>query len=106
MIKKSMFFRLLISYVLTVLIGLCVVGFTMSYVTKEYITDSKKSDMVRMARKVNLAIQEYPIIDDYAKGMLLFLDQSFDSRIWVFDMSGKIIASSSTNEISIGKSVG
>ena len=105
MIKKSMFFRLLISYVLTVLIGLCVVGFTMSYVTKEYITASKKSDMVRKAKKVNMAIQEYPVIDEYAKGMLIFLDQSFDSRIWVFDMSGQIISSSSTDEISIGKMV-
>lgn len=105
MINKSIFLRLLISYVLTVLLGLCVVGFSMSYITKDYIMDSKQEDMVRKAKKVNLAIQEFNEMNDNARSMLIFLDQSFDSRIWVFDTQGKIVATSSKDELSIGKSV-
>src|SRR5690554_4104746 len=104
MINKSIFLRLLISYVLTVMLGLCVVGFSMSYITKDYIMDSKQEDMVRKAKKVNLAIQEFDTITDNARTMLTFLDQSFDSRIWVFDKKGQIIATSSKDELSIGKS--
>jgi signal transduction histidine kinase len=105
MINKSIFLRLLISYVLTVLLGLCVVGFSMAYITKDYIMDSKQEDMVRKAKKVNLAIQEFNEMNDNARSMLIFLDQSFDSRIWVFDTQGKIVATSSKDELSIGKSV-
>jgi signal transduction histidine kinase len=105
MINKSIFLRLLISYVLTVLLGLCVVGFSMSYVTTDYIMDSKKEDMVRKAKKVNAAIQEYNQIDTNVLNLLTFLDQSFDSRIWVFNTEGQIVATSAKDEVSIGKSV-
>lgn len=105
MINKSLFMRLFLSYVLTVVLGLSVVGFSMSYLTKDYILNSKKEDMIRKAKKVNLTIQEFRVIDDNAKSLLLFLDQAFDSRIWVFDTSGKIVASSAQDEVSIGKSV-
>jgi len=105
MINKSMFFRLLISYVLTVLVGLSAVGFVMSYVIKDNISRTKIEDMVRKAKKVNLAIQEFTELDDDARAMLVFLDQAFDSRIWVFDADGKIVASSSQEEIAIGKLV-
>ncbi|GFR38107.1 two-component sensor histidine kinase [Insulibacter thermoxylanivorax] len=103
MIKRSMFFRLLLIYVCTVLISLGVVGFTLSYVTETYITNSKKEDMVRKAKKVNLAIRDFPHMPDDVKAMLVFLDQAFDSRIWVFDEQGQIIASSSQEEIAVGK---
>ena len=105
MINRSLFFRLLISYMLTVLLGLGAVGFTMAYMTKGHIMDYKKEDMLRKAKKVNLAIQEFAVIDDNVKGLLAFLDQSFDSRIWMFDTEGNIVATSAKDELSIGKSV-
>lgn len=103
--NRNIFFRLLISYMVTVLLGLCAVGLSMSMITKDYITNSKKEDLLRKARKVNLAVQNSRIIDENALNMLLFLDQSFDSRIWVFDREGNIVASTIKEELSVGKSI-
>jgi signal transduction histidine kinase len=103
---KSIFRRLLFSYMLTVLLGLCAVGLVVSLLTKNYITDAKKDEMLRKAKKVNLALQ----LDNGAltaddKSMLVFFDQSYDARIWVFDTSGKVIGTSAQDEVSVGKSV-
>jgi signal transduction histidine kinase len=103
--NKSIFRRLLFSYMLTVLLGLGVVGFLMSFLAKGYIYDAKQEELVRKAKKVNLAIQNVPTVNEGTEKMLAFLDQSFDTRIWVFDRQGKIIATSTKNEVSIGKSV-
>lgn len=105
MIKRSMFFRLLISYVLTVVVGLVAVGVTMSVVTKNYITDTKFQDMIRKAKRVNMAIQDFPTIEEDVGAMLVFLDQAFDSRIWVFDVTGRIVASTSPDKLTVGKHI-
>jgi signal transduction histidine kinase len=104
-INKSIFRRLLFSYLLTVLLGLGVVGLLISFFAKGYIYDSKKEELLRKAKKVNLAIQETQSIDSSVESMLVFFDQTFDSRIWIFDSNGKIIATSTKDEVFIGKSV-
>jgi signal transduction histidine kinase len=101
---KSLFRRLLFSYLITVLLGLGVAGFTMSAFTKDYIYQATQDELLRKAKKVNLAIQNTPVIDAKSIGLLEFLDQSFDARIWVFDRSGKIIATSTKDEVFGGKS--
>jgi signal transduction histidine kinase len=103
-ITKSLFRRLLISYLITVLLGLGVAGLTMSVFTKEHIYQSTQDELVRKAKKVNLAIQNTSIINDKSIGLLEVLDQTFDARIWVFDLSGKIIATSTKDEVFSGKS--
>jgi signal transduction histidine kinase len=105
MINKSIFLRLLFSYMLTVLLGLCVVGLLTSYLTKEYYMNSKTEDMLRQARNINLTIQQFDQVNDDIKNVLSFLDKSYDSRIWLFDREGKIVATSSQDEVSIGKEV-
>jgi signal transduction histidine kinase len=104
-IHKSLFRRLLISYLVTVLLGLGVVGISISSFTKAHIYDATKQELIRKAKNVNLAIQDTPIPNEKTQGLLAFLDQSFDTRIWVFDKSGKIISTSMKDEVFIGKSI-
>jgi signal transduction histidine kinase len=103
--NKSIFRRLLFSYMVTVLLSLGVVGILTSFLIKGYIYDSKKEELIRKAKKVNLSIQNTSVIDESTEKVLVFLDQSFDTRIWIFDRQGKIIATSMKDEVSIGKSV-
>ncbi len=102
--NKSIFRRLLYSYMITVLLGLGVVGLIISYFAKGYIYDSKKDELLREAKKVNLTIQPDMPKEDTEK-LLFFLDQTFDARIWIFNREGKIIATSTKEEVTAGKSV-
>ncbi|MDF2958588.1 MAG: two-component system sensor histidine kinase [Paenibacillus sp.] len=104
-INKSIFRRILFSNMLTVLLGLCVVGLLISFFTKDYIIDSKKEELLREAKRVNLAVQNLTVLDEGVKDLLIFFDQSYDTRIWIFDLQGKIVATSSKDEVYIGKSV-
>lgn len=104
-INKSIFRRILFSSMLTVLLGLCVVGLIISLLTKSYIIDSKEDELLRKAKKVNLAIQNVKVLDESVKELLVFYDQSFETRIWIFDLQGKIAATSAKDEVYIGKSV-
>lgn len=104
-INKSIFRRLLFSYLLTVLLGFGVVGLLISFFAKGYIYDSTQNEMLRKAKKVNLAIQDTHVVDQSVESLLVFFDQTFDARIWIFDENGKIIATSTKDEVFIGKSV-
>ncbi|WP_202080770.1 sensor histidine kinase [Caldalkalibacillus salinus] len=102
---KSLFRRLILSYLLTVLIGIGFVGILISYLVKGYIFSTTQEEMVRKGRIVNMTIQDMQIQSEETEQMLVFLDQSFNTRIWVFDRSGEIITTSTKDEVSIGKSV-
>jgi signal transduction histidine kinase len=104
-IDKSIFRRLLFSCLFTVLLGLCAVGLLMSLLVKSYIVDSAKEDLLREAKKVNLAIQQEKTVNDNVRNLLVFFDQSYDTRIWLFDRQGNIVAMSTQDEVSIGKYV-
>lgn len=104
-INQSLFRRLLFSYLITVLLGLGVAGSTMSLLTKDHIYAATQDELLRKAKKVNLAIQNVQQIDTKTSEVMAFLDQSFDTRIWVFDRQGKIIATSMKDEVFTGKSV-
>ncbi|SDG84917.1 Signal transduction histidine kinase [Aneurinibacillus thermoaerophilus] len=104
-INKSIFRKLLFSYMITMLLGLGALGLSMSVLAKNYIYDGTKEELLRKAKKVNLAIQNDPMPSDQTTAMLAFLDQTFDTRIWVFDRHGRIISTSTQDEVFIGKSV-
>ncbi|PYI57225.1 sensor histidine kinase [Paenibacillus flagellatus] len=104
-INRSIFRRLLFGYLLTVLLGLGVVGIVISFLAKGYIYDSTQNELLRKAKKVNLAIQDGNAADASMESLLLFFDQTFDARIWIFDRNGSIIATSTKDEVFIGKSV-
>ena len=88
----------------TIIVGLGIVGLTISYLAKGYIYDSNKEELLRKAKRVNSVIQELNTKEQVEQA-IIFLDQSFDTRIWVFDRDGKIIVTSTKDEVSIGKSV-
>ncbi|MFH5186298.1 ATP-binding protein [Paenibacillus sp. TAB 01] len=72
---------------------------------KEYIVNSKSNEMIRQAKQVNLAIQNQTVPNDGFKELLQFFDQAFDSRIWIFDLDGNIVVTSSKDEVNVGKVV-
>ncbi|TDF95217.1 sensor histidine kinase [Paenibacillus piri] len=104
-INKSIFRRILFSSMFTVLLGLCVVGLLISFLTKDYIVTSKEDELLRKAKRVNLAVQNITVLDEGIKDLLIFFDQSYETRIWIFDLQGKIVATSAKDEVYIGKSV-
>lgn len=111
--SKSIFRRLLFSYLITVLVGIGVAGVLMSFFAREYFYEAKQEELLRKAKKVNVAIQDHVRLEDgIVQGIeeetldvLVFLDQTFDTRIWVFKQDGEIIATSMQEEVFIGKSV-
>ncbi|USG66201.1 cell wall metabolism sensor histidine kinase WalK [Brevibacillus ruminantium] len=103
--SKSIFRRLLFSFLATVLIGLGFSGILISFFAKEYIYGAQKETMLRQAKKVNAAIQDYSEVNQLLIGTLALLDESFDTRIWLFDSNGKIVATSMKDEVFTGKSV-
>ncbi|MFC4766702.1 sensor histidine kinase [Effusibacillus consociatus] len=104
-INKSLFRRLLFSYLITVLLGLGAAGLTMSLLIKQSIYETTQEELLRKAKNVNLAIQNSPQLNEKSVETLAFFDQSFDTRIWVFNREGKILATSMMDEVFIGKSV-
>lgn len=103
--KRSIFRRLLFSYLFTVLFGIASVGILISFLTKGYIYEDSQEELLRKARIVNLAIQDDETISEASERLLSFLDESFNTRIWVFNRQGEIIATSTKDEVYIGKSV-
>lgn len=103
--SKSIFRRLLFSFLATVLVGLGISGLLISLFAREYIYDSKEEEMLRMAKKVNVAIQDYDRVNRRLMDQLVMLDEAFDTRIWLFDKDGKIVATSMKDEVFTGKSV-
>jgi signal transduction histidine kinase len=103
--NKSIFRRLILSYMFTILLGIGIVGVIISYLTSGYIHNAKQEELLRKSKIVNLTFQDTRVITEKNQQLLEFLDQSFDARIWVFNREGEIIATSTKDEVSIGKSV-
>lgn len=103
--SKSIFRRLLFSFLATVLIGFGFSGILISFLAKEYIYGAQKEEMLRQAKRVNAAIQDSNVINPALLGKLASLDESFNMRIWLFDQKGKIVATSMKDEVFTGKAV-
>lgn len=89
----------------TIVVGIGIVGILMFYFANNYIYSAKQEELLRKGKTVNAYIQEEAIIDDEKQSKLEFFDHSYNARIWVFDQEGKIIATSTQEEVFIGKSV-
>ncbi|TLS52324.1 HAMP domain-containing histidine kinase [Paenibacillus antri] len=103
--NKTIFRRLLLGNLAIVLLGLGAVGIAISMMVKGYLYDVTQQELLRKAKKVNLSIQEFQTADENMLALLTFLDQTFDTRIWIFNDRGEIIATSTQDEVSVGKSV-
>jgi len=103
--SKSIFRRLLFSFLATVLLALGLSGFLMSLLARGYIYEAKQEELLRQAKKVNAAIQNSSQVDDALQARLAFLDDTFDTRIWLFNRDGKIIATSMKDEVYTGKAI-
>lgn len=102
-LDKSIFRKLLFSFLFTVVLGLFVVGLLMSVFAKDFIVTSVKEDLLRRAKRVNLAIQQNETVSEDVKTTLVFFDDSYNTRIWLFNREGNIVATSTRDEVSIGK---
>jgi len=103
--KRSIARRLLLGFLGTVILAMGVVGVAMSYLVQHYIYQTERMELVRKAKRINLAIQDSSRVNDDLVNLLVFLDQTFDARIWLFDIHGRIVATSTRDEVFIGKSV-
>ncbi|GAA4702148.1 sensor histidine kinase [Brevibacillus fulvus] len=103
--NKSIFRRLLFSFLFTVLLGLGVSGILMVFFARGYFYDAKQEELLRMAKQVNDAIQDSSKVTRSLQSKLTEFDESFDTRIWLFDDDGKIVATSTKDEVVKGKSV-
>jgi signal transduction histidine kinase len=103
--NKSLLRRLLVSYLVTVLLGLGVSGVAILWFAKGYIYQTTQADLIRKAKQVNMAIQGSPKMDQKKGEMIEFLDRTFDTRIWIFDRNGKIIATSMQGDVFVGKPI-
>lgn len=103
--SKSIFRRLLYSFLATVLLGLGISGILISMSAREYFYDAKKEELLRMAKNVNAAILERPRVDKKLLDILAEKDNTYDTRIWLFNQEGKIVATSMKDEVFTGKSV-
>lgn len=103
--SASVFKRLLVSYLITVLLGLGVSGFIMNFYTKDFIYETKREDLLRKAKQVNITLQDDQKISNKDLEQLVYLDRAFETRIWVFNKQGEIIATSMKDEVFNGKSV-
>ncbi|WP_312888998.1 sensor histidine kinase [Desertibacillus haloalkaliphilus] len=79
-------------------------GLLLSYFVKGYIFDTKQEELLRQAKKINVAIHDQSI-DQNLQEKLAFYDESFDVEIWIFNSEGEITATSTEDEVYIGKSV-
>lgn len=96
---SSLFRRMFISFLVTVLLALSVVGMVIYLLTKEQIFADQEQLMLRQAKQVNVAIQQSSEINEDVQQMITFLDQSYNSRIWLFDRDGLIQATSWPDEV-------
>ncbi|MGG1662471.1 ATP-binding protein [Brevibacillus sp. NRS-1366] len=103
--SKSIFRRLLFSFLATVLVGLGISGILLSFFAREYIYNTKQEELLRLAKKVNTQIYDSNEINKELLDKLAMLDESFDTRIWLFNENGKIVATSMKDEVFTGKSV-
>lgn len=105
LLKRSLFRRLLFSYIITILLGFSVMGIVITLTTTDYLSETAQNEMLRQAKTINMAIQHTPEVTDELIANLHFFDQAFDRRIMVFNTSGEIIATSMVEEILVGKGI-
>ncbi len=107
---RNLFRRLLISFLITVVLGLGVMGTIIWILTKNHIYLTQQEEMLRQAKRVNLAIQDHDDhngegITENTQQTLEFLDQSFNANIWLFDKNGKIVTTSTRDEVYVGREI-
>ena len=105
-INRSIFRKLLVSHLVIVLLGLVTVGIATAWLVKGFIYETRREQLVRQAKQVNVALVDAPL--DRSRPLtelLVFLDKSFDARLWLFQPDGSIVATSTEEEVYVGKSV-
>lgn len=105
-VNRTIYRRLLFSHLSLIMIGLVTVGLFTAFLVKGFIYDTRREQLVREARQVNLAIQDDPVDGNRSTPELLaFLDKSLGARLWLFDPAGQIVATSAEEDVYVGKSV-
>lgn len=104
-LQRSLFRRLLVSYLTPILIGFGVMGLVISLTTTNYIAENTEKEILRQSKIVNLAIQNSDTVNSELKKNLEHYDQIYNKRILLFDRTGKIVATSMQDEVYIGREI-
>ncbi|MBU9712808.1 sensor histidine kinase [Evansella tamaricis] len=102
-LNQSLFRRLLISYLFIFTLGFAAIGIVISFSTSNYLTDQKKQDLLQQAGSINAIIHHSEIVTDSITRTIEQLGEFSGSTIWIIDLSGQIVATSSEQELFLGE---
>lgn len=103
--RRSLFRKLLLFHLLPILLILIIVGLVFSFKTGNSLIEQAKEETIHEAKSVNLLIQQGQLTTEELRNQLVFLGEAFNKKLMLFDRNGKVIASSMTEEVNIGKEV-
>lgn len=98
-LSRSLFRKLLISYLIPILLGFVVMGALLSFSIRNHVIKNTEQELLRQGKSINQAIQQTPLSELSLKTALIFFEQTFGKKIVVFDTTGKIIAASYSDEV-------
>ncbi|MEW6625032.1 MAG: ATP-binding protein [Bacillota bacterium] len=93
--NKSLFSKLLLSYILIILVALFAVGITLSHLFSAYYYSSKEAELVRKGKEIAQMVVQYHdsggVLPGPVEQWLESLDRFLDARLLVINKEGFII---------------
>jgi len=93
MVKKSIFNKLLLTYLVIIIFTLAVLGLSLSQLLKSYFLNSKEAELINKSKQVADITSAYllgQMDESTAQYILNTLDKFIDARVWVVDRTGLI----------------
>lgn len=93
MMKKSIFHKLLLTYLVVIIITLAVLGISLSQLLKNYFLSSKEAELINKSRQIAEIVSAYllgQVDEKTVHYVLTTLDRFVDARVWVVDRTGLI----------------
>lgn len=98
-INKSLFRRLLISYLFIIILGFGLIGAVITISSQNYITEAKRQEILQQATSINAAIMDFNTVTHEVEDLLAQLGQFSGSNIWLFNEEGSIVATASRQDV-------
>ncbi|MFZ5988890.1 MAG: HAMP domain-containing sensor histidine kinase [Bacillota bacterium] len=97
---KTIFSKLLISFIFTIVVCLLVAGISISLIVRDYITDQKEKELVVKAQDIAQSTKHFFINGENPHeyiNMINRLDSNLGTEVWAIDENGVIIAAASSH---------
>jgi signal transduction histidine kinase len=97
---KTIFSKLLISFIFTIVICLAVAGVSISFIVREYAYDQKEKELIVKAQYIAQSTKHFFLIDENPHeyiNEINRLDSNLGTEVWAIDQNGVIIAAASSH---------